>query len=95
MGRVLECLKRRMRITHNTTTPYNPQSNGKVENFNKTLSNGLKAYATEENVMNWDKFLAGVLFAYRTAKHATRGYSPFEMLYGRRARTPAAVSQAA
>ena len=88
MGKVVECLKRRMRITHNTTTPYNPQSNGKVENFNKTLSNGLKSYATDENIMTWDKFLDGVLFAYRTTKHATRPYSPFEMLYGRRAQTP-------
>jgi len=36
---------------------------------------------TEEN--RWDEVVDEVVFAYRTAKHASTGYSPFFLMYNR------------
>ena len=69
------------------TSPYHPQANGLVENFNGTLKKMLKCYAQEEPT-DWDRQIPYVLFAYREAPHETTGYSPFELLYGRRVRGP-------
>ena len=69
------------------TTPYHPQANGLVENFNGTLKKMLKCYAQEEPT-DWDKHIPYVLFAYRESPHESTGYSPFELLYGRRVRGP-------
>lgn len=50
----------------------------------KTLTTG------EEK--NWVEALDGILFAHRTAKHNSTGYSPFYLLYGRHPRLPVDVT---
>ena len=82
-GRVCKLLN----IKKINTSPYHPQANGLVENFNGTLKKMLKCYAQEEPT-DWDRHIPYVLFAYREAPHETTGYSPFELLYGRRVRGP-------
>jgi transposase InsO family protein len=72
---------------HSSTTPYNPQANGKVENVNRTVKDMLSGYA-HENQRDWDRFLQVVAHAYRTTVNAATGYSPFRALYGREARQP-------
>ena len=72
------------------TSPYHPQANGLVENFNGTLKKMLKCYS-DETAKDWDKTIPYVLFAYREAKHETTGLSPFEMLYGRHVRGPLSI----
>ena len=72
------------------TSPYHPQANGLVENFNGTLEKMLKCYS-DETAKDWDKNIPYVLFAYREAKHETTGFSPFEMLYGRYVRGPLSI----
>ena len=47
----------------------------------------LRKTAKEEG-KNWDKLLPYVLFAYREVPQASTGFSPFELLYGRRVRGP-------
>ena len=64
------------------TSPYHPQANGLVENFNGTLKNA------QEEPNDWDKHIPFVLFAYREPPHESTGYSPFELLYGRQVRGP-------
>ena len=72
------------------TTPYHPQANGLVENFNGTLKRMLKGYSNEE-LKNWDKSIPYLLFAYREAKHDSTGFSPFELLYARHVRGPLSI----
>ena len=91
INKVISRLMDRLEVVHATTTPYNPQANGAVENFNKTLMASLRTYACDENMMNWDRFLDGVLFAYRVAKHASTQISPFALVYGRQARLPTSI----
>ena len=64
------------------TTAYHPQTDGIVERFNRTMIKMLNNYVSEHQ-KDWDLYLDQVLFAYRTSCHASTGYSPFFMLYGR------------
>ena len=69
------------------STAYHPQTNGKVERFNRTILSMLAKYCGEHN-STWDKFLHQLVFAYNTSKHASTGESPYCVIYGREARTP-------
>ena len=65
-----------------TTSPYNPQHNGQVERFNHTLVQMLTVFVNK-NQKDWDRHLGIVMGAYHSCPHATTGYSPNYMLYGR------------
>ena len=56
-----------------------------VERLNRTLCESLaKVKGTDE----WDQHIPAVLLAYRTKRHATTGYTPFQLVYGRQATLP-------
>ena len=69
------------------TSPYHPQSNGLVERFNGTLKTMLKK-VVHANPEQWDRYIPALLFAYRELPSESTGFSPFELLYGRRPRGP-------
>ena len=87
MSALMEQLCKLLQIRKMNTTPYHPQANGLVENFNGTLKKMLKCYAKDEPE-EWDKHIPFVLFAYRESPHESTGYSPFELLYGHKVRGP-------
>jgi hypothetical protein len=67
---------------HIFSTPYHPQTNGQVERWNATMRPKLNAlYDQERN--NWDDHLAGIVSAYNTGIHATTGFSPSHLMFGR------------
>ena len=47
----------------------------------------IKTFVTEKD-KDWDKLLPYLLFGYREVPHASTGFSPFELLYGRAVRGP-------
>ena len=69
------------------TTPYNPKCNGLCERINGVLKMMLKKMC-QERPKDWDRYLPAVLFAYREVPQASTGFSPFELLYGRKVRGP-------
>ena len=85
MSRVLKDLLSMLQVRHLRTSVYHPQTDGLVERFNKTLKTMLKK-GMEVDGKNWDQLLPPVLFAIREVPQASTGYSPFELLYGRRPR---------
>lgn len=72
---------------HIYSSTYHPQSNGLTERFNATFVPQI-AKLQNVNHNNWDEFLPAVTFAYNTGIHRTTQYSPYELLFGRRARLP-------
>ena len=54
------------------------------ERTNQSLIATLRKHA-EMDKLNWNKWLDFVLFAYRTSVHTTTSYTPFELLFGRKA----------
>ena len=81
---------RLLKIQAVRTSPYHPQCDGLVERFNQTLKMMLRKFVTKEG-KDWDKLLPYVLFAYREVPQASTGFSPFELIYGRKVRGPMAV----
>ncbi|KAL5479401.1 hypothetical protein EMCRGX_G022921 [Ephydatia muelleri] len=70
-------------IKRRLTTPYHPQANGLDERFNQTLQNMLVKY-----VDMWSHYLDTCAFAYNTSRHDSTKYTPFMLMFGRRATLP-------
>lgn len=73
-----------------TTTLYHPMFNGFVEKFNGALKQTLKKMCREQ-LKDWDKYINGLVFAYREVPQDSLELSPFEMLYGRNVRGPVSI----
>jgi hypothetical protein len=86
-NQMIEKLVQKFKIEHYFSTPYHPQTNGLVERFNRTLAESLAKLATD-HIDDWDNYVAPILFAYRTTKHATTKIAPFFLVYGRDAKLP-------
>jgi len=74
-------------VKQSTTTPYHAMGNGVIENFNKTIKNLLKKVAAERP-KDWHRYLGPLMFAVRDTPQDSTGFTPFELLYGYRVRTP-------
>ncbi len=69
------------------TTAYHPQTDGLVENVNRTLRAMMAKHAHTFGP-EWDMHLQQLLFAYRVKPHESAKEAPFFLLYGRDARLP-------
>ena len=69
------------RIDKTLTTPYRPQSDGLVENFNRTLQYMIFTYA-RLHLQDWEVHLPSALCAYRATVHISTKVSPYRMLLG-------------
>ena len=87
MSTLLGEVYRLLQIHRIRTTPYHPQTDGLVECFKGTLKMMLRKFVSS-NQKDWDEFLPYLLFAYREVPQESMGFSPFELLYGRRVRGP-------
>lgn len=63
-----------------STTAYHPQCDSLTERFNQTLLGRLAFYVNHTHD-NWDQHIPYVLFSYRTAVHATTGYTPYFLMF--------------
>jgi hypothetical protein len=64
-----------------------PQTDGQTERVNQILEDMLRAYALQYG-RSWDKSLPYAEFSYNNNYQESLNMAPFEMLYGRRCRTP-------
>nr|XP_054751019.1 uncharacterized protein LOC129256850 isoform X2 [Lytechinus pictus] len=87
---VMKQVSKLLSVKQFTTSPYHPAANGLVERFNGTLKQMIKRMCAE-NPNNWDRYIEPLLFAVREAPQESMGYSPFELLYGRKVRGPIAI----
>src|SRR3954466_11254543 len=69
------------------STAFHPQSSGQVERVNRILEDMLRASVISFG-MDWEKCLPFAEFAYNNSYQASLGKAPFEVLYGRKCRTP-------
>ena len=74
-------------IQKSKTTPYCPQSNGKVERMHQTLIRMI-GKLPEQKKINWPTHLSEVLQAYNGTQSAITGYSPHYLMFGQRPRFP-------
>ncbi|WVZ70439.1 LOW QUALITY PROTEIN: hypothetical protein U9M48_019110 [Paspalum notatum var. saurae] len=69
------------------STAYHPQTDGQTERTNQILEDMLRACAIQYGT-SWDKCLPYAEFSYNNSYQASLKKSPFEVLYGKRCRTP-------
>ena len=74
-------------ITKLNTTAYHPQCDGLTERFNRTLKTMVRKHVDVYG-KQWDKYLHGLLWAYRNTPHEATGEKPSFLLYGRDCRYP-------
>jgi hypothetical protein len=68
---------------HRVTSAYHPRTNGLTERMNGTIAEAIRKHATADHD-EWPKWIPYVLMAYRTRVHSTTGYTPFELMFGRK-----------
>src|SRR4051795_10991448 len=69
------------------STAYHPQSQGQVERVNQILEDMLRACVISFG-KKWENSLPFSEFAYNNSFQSSMNMAPFELLYGRRCRTP-------
>ncbi len=69
------------------TTAYHPQCDGMVERFNRTLKTMIRKHVDRFGTQ-WDRYLPGLVWAYRNTPHELTQEKPSFLLYGFDCRTP-------
>jgi hypothetical protein len=82
-GRLHETLDIQLRFS----SAYHPQTDGQTERVNQILEDMLRSSAMQYG-RSWDKRLSYAEFSYNNSYQESIKMVPFEMLYGRRCRTP-------
>jgi hypothetical protein len=65
------------------TTSYHHETVGQVERLVKTLKEILRCYINESHT-NYDLLLKQVMYAYNTTRHSSTGFTPYEVVFGRK-----------
>jgi hypothetical protein len=69
------------------SSAYHHQIDGQTERVNQILEDMLRACPLQYG-KSWDKSLSYAEFSYKNSYQESLKMAPFEMLYGRRCRTP-------
>ena len=92
MSKLVSALCDIFQVTKLRTSSFHPQTNGICERQNSTLAQCMRAYC-HENQENWTDYLPSIMMAFRmTPGVQTTGFSPFEILFGRKMKLPIDVS---
>ena len=69
------------------TSPYHAQTNGQMERVNQTIIHMIGKLEQDKKA-HWSEHLPEMLSAYNGTRSAVIGYSPYFLLFGRKARMP-------
>lgn len=81
---VLQNLSKFLNIEHKFSTAYHSQTIGGCERNHRVLNEYLRSYINE-NKTDWDEWTRYFSFCYNTTPSTYHNYTPFELVYGRRA----------
>jgi hypothetical protein len=82
---LLNYLLKKVNVHHLTTSAYNPRVNGKVERYNPLIADAMrKCMDTEHDKTKWPEYLSFVTLAFNSKVHTRTGFTPYEIVFGRR-----------
>eukprot|EP00253_Pinus_taeda_P029333 PITA_29333 len=82
--KVAEFLRENIFYKFGTSTPYHPQANGQVEVINRALE-GILTKGVSSSRKYYVNRLVEATWAYNTTWKTTRGFTPYELVYGKKA----------
>jgi hypothetical protein len=68
-------------------TAYRPQTNGALERTHRVLVEYLRCFILEDQ-SDWNNWLPYATFVFNTTPHTATGYTPHELLFGRKPNIP-------
>ena len=71
---------------------YHAQSHGGIERTQRSFEDMLRKFLSDWP-REWDKHVEFLQYAYNSSRHSSTGYSPFELVYGRKVCTPLALQR--
>ena len=74
---------RHLRISKTRTTAYHPQGNAQVERYNQTVVDIIAKLTNQETFDDWDEQVPIAVSAYNATEHATTGFTPNRLMFGR------------
>ena len=84
---MIQVMMEEFQIQHKKSTPYHPQVNGVVEEFNKILENTLTKVCNA-NCDVWDLKILVILWYYKMTCKRLKGQPPFKLVYGKEVMIP-------
>ena len=87
MSKLVSALCELFQVTKHHTSSFHPQTNSMAERTFSSLSRAIRSYCNVEQT-NWHKQLPAIMMAFRNAESATTGYTPYELVFGCKMRTP-------
>jgi hypothetical protein len=63
------------------STAFHPQTDGQTERANRTLEEQLRSYINDRQ-SDWDEHLSALELAFNNSKHASTGFTPFQLNAG-------------
>ena len=74
---VMDELCKKLEIRKKMTSPIHPQTNSKVESFNRTIIKYMRTILDDWSTLDWELYLAPLMFAYNTRVHKATMETPF------------------
>ena len=74
-------------VIHSTTTAHHPQCDAQAEVANKTIAKYLSGFV-DESTLDWELYLAPMMFSYNTSFHKSIQSTPFFLTFGMQPRLP-------
>ena len=90
-SRIVQDLCEKLGIHKSRSSPYHPQGAGIVERANRVIKDQLAKYIAHQGD-DWDKHIHQLQLAYNTSVHTSTGLTPYFIMHGREARTPASLT---
>ncbi|XP_048044029.1 uncharacterized protein LOC125266937 isoform X1 [Megalobrama amblycephala] len=90
MSRQFSKAMQQLKVKHNISSAYQPQSQGGLERFHQTLKSLLRSYCVELDC-DWEDGLSWMLLAIHEVVQESTGFSPNELVFGHTVRGPIAV----
>lgn len=91
ISNVMKKLENLFKVKRMTTSGYRPQKKGSLERSHILITDYIKHCATDYD--DWDQLLPFAMFAYNTSVHEATNFTPYELVFGRVARTLSSSSQ--
>ena len=92
MGNVFKRSCKLLRIHKLNTSAYHPESNGALERAHKTMREYLRCFCYPKGTHS-HKWLPFACFVYNTTPHTLTKFTPYEILFGRKANVPGQLQQ--